>query len=143
MRPGTVGRAWFEAASPHLTMTGKICIALLVAALHSAARADDHGRALFEECRACHALERGGPALPGPNLAGLLGRSVGGDPAFDYSPVLGQARAEGRVWTPELLEKFLIDPEETFPGTWMTLRGIKDAKDRAALVDFLRDPQSR
>jgi cytochrome c2 len=26
--------------------------------------------------------------MSGPNLAGLIGRKVGSDPAFDYSPAL-------------------------------------------------------
>ena len=54
--------------------------------------------------------------MPGPNLAGLIGRKVAGDPNFDYSPVLRQARDEGRVWTLEALETFLADPEAMFPA---------------------------
>jgi cytochrome c2 len=53
--------------------------------------------------------------MPGPNLAGLIGRKVAGDEKFDYSPVLQQAREQGRVWTVEALEMFLADPEAMFP----------------------------
>lgn len=122
---------------------GCIASALIWVFTASTTHADDQGRALFDECRACHSLERGAPAMAGPNLAGLIGRPVAGDPEFDYSPALRQARADGRVWTPELLDRFLVDPEAVFPGLWMTFRGLKDANDRAALIGFLRDPQSR
>jgi cytochrome c len=30
-----------------------------------------------------------------------------------------------------------------FPGLWMSIRGVEDAADRAALVRFLSDPASR
>ncbi len=130
-----------------LTMRANICAWLAAAIAASigvaATHADDHGRALFEECRACHTLERGAPAMAGPNLNGLIGRPVAGDSDFDYSPALRQARSEGTVWTPDLLDRFLVDPEAVFPGLWMTFRGLKEANDRAALIGFLRDPQSR
>ena len=81
--------------------------------------------------------------LPGPNLAGVVGRQVGGDRAFDYSPVLRKARDEGLRWDAQRLETFLADPAAMFPGLWMSMRGIEDATERQALVRFLADPSSR
>jgi cytochrome c len=109
------------------------------------ASADDleRGRALFEPCRACHALDPAEGGKAGPNLAGLAGRKVAGDANFDYSPVLRQAGAEGRRWDEASLDKFLTDPEEMFPGLWMSIRRISDSADRAALVRFLTSPNSR
>jgi cytochrome c len=93
---------------------------------------------LFEDrCASCHALAAGASPGPGPNLAGLAGRVVGGDPRFDYSPVLEAARAEGRVWDRALLERFLADPEAMFPGLWMGANGVRSAPERAALAEFL------
>ncbi len=109
----------------------------------SAAAAEDAASRLFEPCRACHSLDARERSLPGPNLAGLLARKVGGDPAFDYSPVLRKARDEGLVWDATRLERFLADPAAMFPGLWMATRGIEDAADRRALVRFLSDPSSR
>ena len=34
---------------------------------------------MFEHCRACHSLDPTARGLPGPNLAGVLGRKVAGD----------------------------------------------------------------
>jgi cytochrome c len=109
----------------------------------TAARADERGRVLFEPCRACHTLDPAAEAMAGPNLAGLLGRRVGGDPGFDYSPVLREAAAEGRTWSRESLDRFLADPLGMFPAMWMTARGVADPGDRAALLRFLTEPASR
>ena len=81
--------------------------------------------------------------MPGPNLAGLNGRQIGGDPAFDYSPALRKAHDEGLRWDAQRLETFLADPAGMFPGLWMSMRGIEDANDRQALVRFLAEPSSR
>ncbi|MDQ8728793.1 hypothetical protein [Bradyrhizobium sp. LHD-71] len=105
--------------------------------------AEETGMRLFEPCRACHSLDPAERGLPGPNLAGLLGRKVGGDPAFDYSPALRAARDQGIVWDTMRLETFLADPAEMFPGLWMATRGLDEAADRRALVQFLADPAAR
>ncbi|MBR0645051.1 c-type cytochrome [Plastoroseomonas hellenica] len=99
------------------------------------------GRAVFEaRCASCHAMEAGAPPGPGPNLAGLAGRRVGGDQAFGYSPALEAARAEGRTWDSALLERFLSDPDAMFPGLWMGENGLREASDRAAVARFLTGP---
>jgi cytochrome c len=105
--------------------------------------AEENGARLFEPCRACHSLDPAARGLPGPSLAGVLGRRVGGDGAFDYSPVLRRARDDSLVWDEARLDLFLTDPAGMFPGLWMATRGIDDAADRRALVRFLIDPSSR
>jgi cytochrome c len=73
----------------------------------------------------------------------VIGRRIGGDSAFDYSPVLRKARDDGLHWDTKRLETFLADPAEMFPGLWMSMRGIEDAAEREALVRFLAEPVSR
>jgi cytochrome c len=117
---------------------------LLPAMLTAApAAAEENGARLFASCRACHSLDPAERGLPGPNLAGLIGRKIGGDAAFDYSPALRKARDEGLHWNAERLETFLADPAEMFPGLWMSMRGIEDASERQSLLRFLADPSSR
>ena len=111
--------------------------------LWSGAAIADDGSTLFEPCRACHSLDPAARTMPGPNLAGLIGRKVAGDEKFDYSPVLRQAREQGRVWTLEALEIFLADPEAAFPAMWMSAQGIRDVAERKALARFIADPASR
>jgi cytochrome c len=112
------------------------CAWLLILAAAPAA-ADDVGERLFAPCRACHSLDPAERGLPGPNLTGLIGRSIGGDPAFDYSPVLRKARDDGLRWDAARLDSFLADPAGMFPGLWMSMRGPEDAAERQALVRLL------
>ena len=114
-------------------MTGRLAGLILATMLCGGAAAED-GAALFAPCRACHSLDPAAKAIAGPNLAGLLGRKVAGDPAFDYSPVLRAAHDEGRVWTRERLEQFLADPVAMFPAMWMSAQGIRNAEDRTTLA---------
>jgi cytochrome c len=117
---------------------------LLLPVLASApASADEDGARLFAPCRACHSLDPAERGLPGPNLAGVIGRTIGSDPAFDYSPVLRKARDDGLRWDTQRLESFLVDPAEMFPGLWMSMRGIEDAAERKTLVRFLANPAAR
>jgi cytochrome c len=104
--------------------------------------AEDGARA-FTPCRACHSLDPAEGGLPGPNLSGVIGRPVGSDAGFDYSPLLRTARDEGLRWDTKRLEEFLADPAAMFPGLWMSMGGIEDAVERQALVRFLGDPASR
>ena len=116
---------------------------LLLLSLPAAARTEEDGARAFTPCRACHSLDPAERGLPGPNLSGLIGRTVAGDPEFDYSPALRKAREEGLRWDAKRLDSFLADPAAMFPGLWMSIRGIEDAPERQALVKFLSDPTSR
>ena len=116
---------------------------LLLPILISASASAEDGAKLFTPCRACHSLDPAERGLPGPNLHGVIGRPIGGDASFDYSPVLRKARADGLRWDATRLASFLADPAAMFPGLWMSMRGIEDAAERQALVQFLADPSSR
>lgn len=115
----------------------RVALAALLLAAASPAGAEEGARLFGARCASCHAVEAGVPVGAGPNLAGLIGRPVAGDPQFDYSPVLRQARAAGQVWDAAMLERFLADPEEMFPGLWMGGNGLDRAAEREAVAAFL------
>lgn len=92
------------------------------------------GKLLFIQCRACHATKQDEPATIGPNLAGLLGRKAGAQPGFGYSPAL---RAAGFSWDRAHLDRWLEKPGALVPGNTMAFAGVADARDRAALIDYL------
>ena len=79
-------------------------------------------------------------ACPAPISRGVIGRRIGGDPAFDYSPVLRKARDDGLRWDAARLDSFLADPAAMFPGLWMSMRGIEDAAERRRWCVFWRTP---
>jgi cytochrome c len=118
-------------------------VLLLISILPPPSAMAEDGAQAFTPCRACHSLDPAERNLPGPNLSGVIGRAIGGDIAFDYSPVLRKARDEGLRWDAKRLEAFLADPAAMFPGLWMSMRGIEDATERQALVRFLEAPSSR
>ena len=119
----------------------KRCAFVLAASIAAGeAHADDdiaRGRALFEPCQACHTLEPGKTGMAGPDLIVLKGRRVGGAQGFDYSPAMRRAYKSGAVWDEARLVKFLADPDEMFPGLWMSAQPMRNEAERRALAAFL------
>lgn len=122
-------------------MTGRMsrCVALmaalLVAALGAAAATPSaaRGEAIYARCAACHALAQN---RVGPRHCGLIGRTSGSVPGFDYSPAMKGAHI---VWNAQTLDRFLAGPLKMVPGTTMTYAGISDAGERADLIAYLRE----
>ncbi len=105
--------------------------ALLLAAL--AAGDPKAGEAVYSRCLACHSLER---HRTGPKHCGLFGRRAGAVPGFgEYSAAMKRSRL---VWNEKTLDRFLADPMQTVPGTSMTYAGVKDARERADLIAYLK-----
>jgi cytochrome c len=116
---------------------GSTALVVLYAAVSGAIAEEVSGREAFAPCRACHSLERNAGVMAGPSLSGLIGRAVGGYPEFQYSPVLRKANDAGQVWTVRRLEEFLADPEDMFPGMWMSYPGIRNEDERTALTRYI------
>jgi cytochrome c len=94
-----------------------------------------HGKELYKaQCGVCHAAGEGdGDGGIGPNLKGLIGRKVAGDPEFSYSPALTDHKDK---WTEQSLATFLEDPQKAAPGTTMPIQ-VAAPGDRADLVAYL------
>jgi cytochrome c len=92
------------------------------------------GQAKFGDCAACHRLEAGANNV-GPNLHGILGRKAGEIADFRYSPAM---KRSGIVWTSEMLDKFIGDPQALVPGNRMPYAGMASADDRADLIAYLQ-----
>jgi cytochrome c len=110
----------------------------LAAAAHVAAQPEGNatrGAALFGQCVACHSIEPG-VHLTGPSLARVWGRRAGTVEGFTrYSEPLKRA-AVG--WDAAILDRWLEDPQAVVPGNLMTYPGLKDARQRADLVAYLK-----
>jgi cytochrome c len=104
----------------------------LSASLGAAAHAD--GADVFNaNCAICHSSDPGVDKT-GPSLAGVVGRKAGSMPGFPYSPAMAAA---GVVWTKAELNIYLTNPQGVVHGTKMTFPGLKNAKERSALIDYL------
>jgi cytochrome c len=83
---------------------------------------------------ACHAIDAN---RTGPQHCGLFGRPAGTAPGFEgYSDAM---KHSGIVWDAKTLDRFLQDPLEAVPGTAMGYAGVKDSKERADLIDWLKE----
>ena len=106
---------------------------LLVASAAVAAADLAKGKAVFEQCAACHSLEEGRNEV-GPSLHGLFGRKSASED-FLYSPAMRRADV---TWTPDLLDRYLANPQDgVFRGNRMPFAGIQDAQARADLIAYL------
>lgn len=119
-------------------MIGWLGLALLLLSTPALAQATNQsGERAFQRCYSCHSVAKGDEGLSGPNLYRLGARSVAGDANFDYSTAFKDFAASNPRWTPELLDRFLTDPEELVPGNQMGFFGLRKAEERAAIVAYL------
>jgi len=110
---------------------------LPVLALATPAAAQDvaAGEQVFKrQCIVCHSPQEG-KNLVGPSLFGIYGRTAGKVTNFRYSAA---NKDSGTVWDAATLEPYLISPREALPGTTMVFSGVKDPKQRADLIAYLR-----
>ena len=114
-----------------------VAAAIVVPAVSAAASKPDieHGKTTFDTmCGVCHSVKPAGGPTEGPNLLGIVGRGAASEPQFPrYTPAL---KASGITWSPETLDKFLVNPIAMAPGTSMPMQ-ISDDKTRADVVAYL------
>ena len=91
----------------HRTMA--LLAAGTLSATIAAAQAQDatKGKAVFNQCLACHALDH---AVVGPPLAGVIGRAAGSVPGYSYSPMMKAAGEAGLVWSEQAMIDYLPNP---------------------------------
>jgi cytochrome c len=108
---------------------------LLMLGLPALAQDAARGAKLFEECGACHALERGAQGV-GPDLHGVFGRKAGTLEDFRYSPAL---KRSGITWEAKTLDAYVADPQQAVPQNRMPYAGMPAPQDRADLIRYLQE----
>jgi len=106
-----------------------------IMALFASTSAAD-GAKVFKKCLACHSIEKGGPNKIGPNIFGVLNRKAGSVSGYKYSKAM---LAYGKVWSFEEMNGFLTKPKDWIKGTKMSFTGLKNAKDRAAVILYMNE----
>ena len=97
------------------------------------------GAKIFKKCAACHSIAEGGANKIGPALWGVLGRVAGSVPGYKYSKAMA---GYGKNWAFEEMDGFLIKPKDWIKGTKMAFAGLKNAKDRAAVILYMNENTS-
>jgi len=94
------------------------------------------GAKVFKKCAACHSIAQGGGNKIGPALWGVLGRKAGSISDYKYSKAMA---SHGKVWTFEEMDGFLLKPKDWIKGTKMSFAGLKNAKERAAVILYMNE----
>lgn len=94
------------------------------------------GESVFKQkCTTCHNADKGGANKTGPGLWGVVGRPKGSKEGFNYSKNM---KEKGGNWDFDSLNHFIHGPKQYVAGTMMAFAGIKNDKDRANLIAYLR-----
>jgi cytochrome c len=93
----------------------------------------ERGKAVFEQCAACHSLDGAGD-YDGPTLKGVIGRKAGSLEDYRYSAAMKRSDV---VWDAATLDRYVADPQAFIPGNRMAFAGINDATQRDDLIAFL------
>jgi len=94
------------------------------------------GEKIFKKCAACHSINQGGTNKIGPALWGVLGRKAGGVSDYKYSKAMA---AYAKPWSFEEMNGFLTKPKDWIKGTKMSFAGLKNAKERAAIILYMNE----
>jgi cytochrome c len=120
--------------TPGATSVAAIGAAILVTATSVASAADaDHGKAVFQNCAACHTDK---PGAIGPSLRGVVGRKSGSVDGFHYSDAMKRANL---TWDEANLRDYLKDPQAKVKGNRMPFGGVNNPKDLDDLIAYLKD----
>ncbi len=112
---------------------------LVISAAPAMAQAASGGNAAagekdFVVCRACHQIGPGAKIAVGPVLNGVVGRKAGTYPGYNYSEA---NKTSGITWTPDVLEKYLANPQAVVPHTKMAFPGFRGETGPQKIKDVI------
>jgi cytochrome c len=113
-------------------VSAAVFAAVLPASVTSAGDAA-RGEKRFEECASCHSMAAGQNGV-GPSLHDIVGRQAASLDDFRYSPAM---RRSGIIWTTQMLDTFIADPQKLVPANRMPYAGLMDPNARADLIAYL------
>lgn len=100
------------------------------------------GKALFNQCVACHAVGPDASHRFGPQLNGVLTRGAGSAEGYDYSQALLNKVSEGLDWDASTLDAYLAAPMSAIPGTKMAYPGMASEEERRSMIAYLASIQA-
>ena len=120
--------------SRRLTRAGIAGVLLAGSATAALAADPAAGQQIFKaQCGICHSVASGQNGI-GPTMFGVVGRSAGSVPGFQYT---ADHKKLGVTWDAVTLDKYLTNPRAMVPDTTMIYAGLKDDAKRADLIAYL------
>jgi cytochrome c len=129
MEDGSINRG---GGRPRPVFAAVLTAAVFAAGTANAAGDAARGETLYQGCQDCHSIEKNDV---GPMHKGVVGRTAGTVPGYNYSAALRNAKI---VWTEANLDKWLTNPQGLIPGTKMFYQ-VNNPQDRADLIAFLKE----
>jgi cytochrome c len=115
-----------------------VALALFAAPTLASAQDAAAGQRVFNQCRACHTVDRGGRNRVGPNLHGALGRRAGAVDGFRYSASMRAKAFEGLAWDEATLRAYIVDPKAVVPAGSRSYAGLRNEQQLNDLIAYLR-----
>ena len=97
----------------------------------------DAGQRVFNQCRACHTVDKGGRNGVGPNLWGIVDRKAASIEGFRYSSSMRTVAEGGHVWTIENLTAYITNPKAVVPQGSMAFAGLRNEQQLKDLLAYL------
>ena len=110
-----------------------IAVALVASGAVIRAADPEKGKAVFEQCAACHSLDGSGD-YDGPTLKGVMGRKAGSLEDYRYSAAMKRSDV---TWDANALDKYVTEPQAFIPGNRMAFAGGGDKTQRDDLIAYL------
>lgn len=99
------------------------------------------GKIVYKKCMACHTADKEQNKV-GPHQVAIVGRKAAAVEGFKYSEAMIAKGAEGLVWDEANIAAYMKDPKGFIPGNKMAFAGLKDDKEIADLIAYLKaDPK--
>ncbi|HHS83229.1 MAG TPA: cytochrome c family protein, partial [Devosia sp.] len=131
--PGGESEGEGEGAKQDTTEVAAVPLSQLLASVSA-----EEGAKVSRKCQSCHTFGEGEGNKIGPELYGVVGRTIGAKADFSYSDVLQGKGEAGDKWTYEMLDAFLTSPKTFAPGTKMSFAGLRKEQDRANILAYLQ-----
>lgn len=95
------------------------------------------GQNVAKKCLACHDMTNAKKNKVGPYLWDIVGKPAGKVEGYKYSSA-HMAKAGEITWDEATLDTYLEDPRKYIPGNKMAFAGVKDATERADLIEYMK-----
>jgi cytochrome c len=93
------------------------------------------GEKVFAKCKVCHQVGENAKNFVGPVLNGVVGRTAGAYPGYNYSEA---NKTSGITWDEATLKVYLKNPKEKITGTKMVFPGLPSDDDIANVIAYLK-----